>query len=314
MSSKTLIAEEDVLRAVKDGSFTIHIDGIPLITPLAASSIKEHGVTLIQGNQIIERGSSSDNSLPAYEAALREVLCEAGRRLKTAGFMSGGDGNLSSMLNQQEVLITPSRLDKGHLMPHQIIKIDRNGNKLSGDYSPSVEGLMHLAAFEERPDICAVAHAHPPYLIAFTAAGLKLPSMITPETELFFGGEIPVASYAAPGTKALADSIRELIRRVNLVLLDHHGVLAVGQDIIQAATLIEHAEASAKVIFLARMLGGEKPLPHESIEQLRAVYQRMLASQSLNASCHALRQQSGSSCDSCELETAVRKVVEALGN
>jgi L-fuculose-phosphate aldolase len=209
--------------------------------------------------------------LDKKEWHLRKHLCEAGSRLYKAGFMAGSDGNLSVLLNNDKVLITPSRLCKGYLKPYEIIKVDRSGKKLSGDLPPSVELAMHLAAYEERPDICAVVHCHPPYLVAFTVARKKLPEMVLPEIEVMFGGEIPMAPYATPGTPDLGNSIRQIVHRKETIvlLLDHHGVLAVANDIFQAAMKAEHAEAAARVIFYATQLGGAYPLPENAVEGIR---------------------------------------------
>jgi L-fuculose-phosphate aldolase len=232
------------------------------------------------------------------------------------GFMSGSDGNLSTILSPNEVLATPSRLCKGFLTPDQIVKIDKQGNQLSGDYPPTSEVSMHLAAYEERPDICAVAHCHPPYLIAFTVAGFKLPSNILPEIEMLFGGHIPMAPYATPG-KDLADSIRESIRpRENgVVLLDHHGFLAVGSDIYQAAIRVDHAESAAKVIHLARQLGGEKPLAQEKVNVLHQKHDTIvqLESEVYGGYCHAeecLEKPKEGGISEAELERIVRQVVQ----
>jgi pyruvate dehydrogenase E1 component alpha subunit len=50
MTSKALITESDVRRAIQDGSLTIHVSGQPIITPLAASSISEQGIKIIQND------------------------------------------------------------------------------------------------------------------------------------------------------------------------------------------------------------------------------------------------------------------------
>ena len=222
---------------------------------------------------------------------LRNDICEVGRRLYAAGFMTGSDGNLSTILSDNEVLITPSRLCKGFLQPSQIVKIDRQGNQLEGDLPPTSEVAMHLAAYQERPDICAVAHCHPPILVAFTVAGLDLPENILPEIELLFGGKIPMAPYATPGGSDLADSIRASIRvRENsAVLLDHHGFLAVGLDIYQAAIRVEHAEAAARVIYYARQLGGEKPLAPDSVRKLHLSHSKLVEMEAgvYSGYCHA---------------------------
>jgi L-fuculose-phosphate aldolase len=253
------------------------------------------------------------------ENQLREDICEVARRLYAAGFMSGSDGNLSTILSKNEILVTPSRLCKGFLNPDQIVKIDRQGNQISGDLPPTSEVAMHLAAYEERPDICAVAHCHPPFLIAFTVAGLHLPENILPEIELLFGGKIPLAPYASPGTKDLANSIRNGISKKenSAVLLDHHGFLSVGRDIYQAAIRVEHAEAAAKVIYYARQLGGEKPLARDSVEKLHQSHSKLIELEAgvYSGYCHADECQDkesdkSESIDEVELAQIVRRVVQ----
>ncbi len=251
---------------------------------------------------------------------LRKDICEVGKRLYAAGFMTGSDGNLSTILGPNEVLVTPSRLCKGFLTPDQIVKIDRQGNQLSGDYPPTVEVSMHLAAYEERPDICAVAHCHPPILVAFTVAGLNLPTNVLPEIEVMFGGKIPMAPYAAPGSHDLANSIRESMRvkENSVVLLDHHGILAIGRDIYQAAIRVEHAEAAARVIYYARQLGGEKPLAPNSLEKLHQTHRKLVEMEAsvYSGYCHVDGCQPNSSeaveriSGEIELEHIVRHAVQ----
>ncbi|MCD6577783.1 MAG: class II aldolase/adducin family protein [Anaerolineaceae bacterium] len=249
---------------------------------------------------------------------LRKDICEVGKRLYAVGFMTGSDGNLSTILNDNEILITPSRLCKGFLTPDQIVKIDRQGNQLSGDYPPTSEVAMHLAAYQERPDICAVAHCHPPILVAFTVAGIDLPSDVLPEVEVMFGGRIPLAAYATPGSPELANSIRESIRiRENsAVLLDHHGLLTVGRDIYQAAIKVEHAEAAARVIYYARQLGGVKSLPPVNLEKLHQTHQKIVEMEAgvYSGYCHAPECQipapQESNLSELELERIVSEVVK----
>ena len=255
------------------------------------------------------------------EWKLRKDLCEVSRRLYLAGFMAGSDGNVSSILGENEILITPSRLCKGFMEPEQMVKIDRQGRQLSGDLPPTSETAMHLAAYEERPDICSVVHCHPPLLVAFTVAGLNLPTSILPEIEVIFGGKIPLAPYATPGGVDVANSMRPFIhdRSVSVVLLDHHGILGIGNDVYQASMKVEHAEAAAKVIYYARQLGGEKPLPPDSMEKLRGVRKRIveMESQVFSSYCHApqcdvqIKSQNNQVSDQA-IEQVVRKVVADL--
>ncbi|MBM3137351.1 MAG: class II aldolase/adducin family protein, partial [Chloroflexi bacterium] len=79
------------------------------------------------------------------ERKLREDICEVARRLYAAGFMAGSDGNLSTILSENEILITPSRLCKGFLQPADIVKIDKQGNQLEGSLPVTTEKAVHLA-------------------------------------------------------------------------------------------------------------------------------------------------------------------------
>ena len=43
---------------------------------------------------------------------------------------------------------------------------------------------MHMRVYQERPDVNAVVHAHPPVATAFTVAGIDLDQYILPEAVL----------------------------------------------------------------------------------------------------------------------------------
>jgi L-fuculose-phosphate aldolase len=135
-----------------------------------------------------------------------------------------------------------------------------------------------------------------------------------------FGGKIPLAPYATPGSPDLANSIRESIRVKDnsVVLLDHHGLLAVGRDIYQAAIWVEHAEAAARVIYYARQLGGEKPLTSGSVEKLHQAHRKIVEMEAgvYSGYCHADECQPGFSeaadgvSGEKELEQIVRHAVQ----
>ncbi len=207
------------------------------------------------------------------EWQIRLDLCEAGRRLYLAGLTAGTEGNLSALLNDDEVLVTPSNTCKGYMDPSDLIKVNRQGKVISGDRPPTVEVPMHLATYEERPDISTVIHCHPPYLVAFTIAQVAIPSGVIPEVEHTFGGGIPLAPYGMPGTSDLADTVRALIREHDVILLDHHGILAVGNELMHVEALAEQAEAAARTVAYAMQLGKVTPLSKENIEHLLHIYQ-----------------------------------------
>ena len=211
-----------------------------------------------------------------HERELRESICEIGQRLYQAGLVRGSDGNLSIRLPDDEILITPSGSAKGFLQSDDLIVVDLQGELLRGQRKPSLETNFHLAAYQERADVQAVLHAHPPKTVAFTIAGREFPRRITPEIELLFPKGVPVVPYETPGTQALADSLRPYFREYDLVVLTHHGSVCLGGNIYEAWIKTEHLEACAEIYTIAETLGRLTPLPEEKLGELQALRQKML--------------------------------------
>lgn len=218
----------------------------------------------------------------SHEAHLRRNLCEAGRRMFLQGFAAGSDGNLSARLDDKHLLITPSGFSKGHLEPEQLVTIDLDGQLIPSYHParrhlrPSSETNMHLEAYHQRLDVRAVIHAHPPMGIACTVAGVALDRCVLPEV-IYHLGSIPTAPYATPGTPEGADSVRDLVKHHDAMLLDHHGSLTLGVDIFQALMRLEWIEQAAKVMLAASAIHPVADLPMLAVERLQSIREGALA-------------------------------------
>lgn len=199
-------------------------------------------------------------------------IVEIGRRIYQQGYAASNDGNISVRISDSELLTTPSGLAKGFMTPDQIIKCDLMGNKLSGDPSlkPSSEVKMHCAVYAARPDVKAVVHAHPPVATGFAVAGIPLEKCVLPEIIVTIGS-IPLAQYGTPSTEEIPDSIRNLIKQCDAVLLANHGALTVGKDGFNAYYKMESLEHFAKISLVARQLGGERVLSASQVDKLMEV-------------------------------------------
>jgi len=199
------------------------------------------------------------------EQRFREALVEIGARLDARGLISATDGNFSVRLDARRILITPRGRNKGRLRPEDMVVMDIEGRVVRagrGGAGPSSEWPMHLEAYRQRPDIAAVLHAHPPFAVALTVAGVPFPSEILPEIVMTVG-EVPTARLAVPSSEDDARAIREWIRDHDAVLLPHHGVVTVGRTLEEAWEILERVEYAAKVYLLSRVLGDAQPLPPE---------------------------------------------------
>lgn len=203
------------------------------------------------------------------ESELREAICEYGRRMYARNLVGGTDGNLSARLPDGNFLCTPSGVSKGYMKAEDLIVADGQGNKLRGTGKVTSEFFTHLACYEERPDIAAVVHAHPPTATAFTLAGISLAEPVLPELVAALGG-IPVTAYATPGTPEGNDVIRPLIRLCDGVMLDRHGSVTVGTTLESAYFKLEKLEHSATVILAARQLGAVAKLGAAEVDRVLA--------------------------------------------
>jgi len=117
-------------------------------------------------------------------------------------------------------------------------------------------------------------HAHPPYATALTIAEMPFPTDYLPEV-LIALGDVPIAEYGTPGTSALAESIRRLIKGHNAIILSHHGSITVGKSLEEALIALERLEHAAYTYYLAHNLSTPVPLAEEDLKRLRDIGERL---------------------------------------
>lgn len=202
------------------------------------------------------------------EASVRADIVEVGRRMYARGYTASNDGNISTRLGPDRLLMTPKNVCKGFMTLDMLCITDLNGRKIEGDRDPSSEMLMHLEVYRQRPDVQAVVHAHPPTATGFAVAGISLDRAVLAEV-LTTLGSIPIAEYATPSTLELPEAVRKYIKAHDGMLLANHGALTVGTDVYGAYYKMETIEHFAKISLVARLLGRENLLAREEVERLQ---------------------------------------------
>jgi len=200
------------------------------------------------------------------EQALKQEMVMIGRMMHQKDLIAGCDGNISVKCDDY-LLTTPSGVNKGFLRTDQIIGVDWEGRLIRGEGHPTSEMAMHLAVYRLRSEVNAVIHAHPPLVTAFSVAGISLEEFILPEVVMSLG-LVPTAAYATPCTPEVPKSIQGLIERYDALILERHGAVTVGQDLVDAYNKMEKLEHSALVIFTALQLGRVRLLPPREVEKL----------------------------------------------
>lgn len=234
----------------------------------------------------------------ANEYEIKIQICEIGKRIYDRNMAAANDGNISVKLNDKEWLCTPTGVSKGFMTPDYICKVDAQGNIIHavGNYRPSSEIKMHMRVYEKRSDVNAVVHAHPAFATSFAIAGIPLTQPIMPEAVIFLGC-VPIVEYGTPSTMEIPDNIEKYLQHYDAVLLESHGALTWGHDLINAYHKMESLEFYAELLYRSKMLGGPKELSPAQVQKLYDVRRQFgIPGKHPAELCH---NKSGPNCHSC---------------
>lgn len=192
---------------------------------------------------------------PAIET-LKERMCDIGRRMWSKDYTDGNGGNLTVRVGDNLVLCTPTLISKGFMQPADIALIDMDGKQLAGTRKRTSEAMTHLGIMKRQPLCKACCHAHPPHATAFAVAKVQPPTCLIPEADIFLG-KIALAPYQTPGSPENADTVGEIGKDNQCVLMLNHGVITWGKDVEDAYWKMENADSYCRTIWIASQLGGE---------------------------------------------------------
>lgn len=200
---------------------------------------------------------------------LRDEICEVCHKMWQLGWVAANDGNVSAKLPDGTFLATPTGISKSFITPEKLVHIDKDGNVLDGleGYRPSSEIKMHLRCYAEREDVGSVLHAHPPVATGYAVANVPLDEYSMIETVIAIGS-VPVTPYGTPSTNEVPEAIAPYLGEHDVMLLQNHGALAVGSDVLTAYYRMESLELFAKISLNAHLLGGAQELSRENIDRL----------------------------------------------
>ncbi|MFN3193750.1 MAG: class II aldolase/adducin family protein [Aureliella sp.] len=174
-------------------------------------------------------------------------------------------GNLSIRDHENNIWITPARIDKGNLSRDDIVCVQPDGSIL-GRHKASSEFPFHRAIYEARPDLRAVVHAHPAALVAFSICK-QAPATRIVHQSYSVCGKIGFANYACPGSEQLGEQIAHTFAdQAQCVILENHGVVTAGSSLGEAFQRFEAFEFAGKTLIKAKQLGEIRQLNEEQLQ------------------------------------------------
>ena len=90
---------------------------------------------------------------------LAKQLIQAGSLLAAKGLVPATSGNFSARLANGDMAITTSGVDKGELLPENIMRTNAGGESYD-QRRPSAETLLHVQIYNREPEAGFVLHVH----------------------------------------------------------------------------------------------------------------------------------------------------------
>lgn len=199
---------------------------------------------------------------------LRAEVLEVARELSRSGLVKLTSGNVSAIDRESGVVaITPSGIPYKSMTVEDICIVDLEGNIVGGSNRPSSEMPMHLIFYKHLEEVQAIVHTHSPFATALSVVRRSIPVICS--ASLSLGGEVPVSNFALPGTREIGDAALKAIREGGgkAVLLQNHGVLAIGRSLHEAFANAVRVEEAAEIFYRSLQLGTPTIIPPEKVQE-----------------------------------------------
>jgi L-ribulose-5-phosphate 4-epimerase len=210
-------------------------------------------------------------------AALRREVCALHAELTRHQLVVWTAGNVSARVPGRDLLvIKPSGVAYDDLTPENMVVCDLDGRVVDGDHAPSSDTQAQAYVYRHLPQVGGVVHTHSTYATAWAARAEPIPCVLTMVADEF-GGEVPVGPFAIIGDDSIGRGIVETLRgsRSPAVLMQNHGVFAVGPDARSAVKAAVMCEDVARTVHVARQLGAPVPIDPSDVDRLFDRYQNV---------------------------------------
>ncbi len=151
--------------------------------------------------------------------------------------------------------IKSSDLMLEEVTPESLLCFNLEGKLLAGDRPPHSEIPLYTEIYRLRPDVGSIVHLHSPYAAAFCTRGEGLDRLNQDST--FFLDDLPIfrESPERVSTVALGRAIAQRLGGAKALLIQHHGMVAVGQDMPTAVVTAIFLERAIQSQALAAQFG-----------------------------------------------------------
>lgn len=160
--------------------------------------------------------------------------------------------------NPSRLYMKPAAMGLDEIEGEDLIQIDLDGKKVSGEREVHIEVFIHTEIMKRRPEVQCVVHTHAPWAVAFGSLNQQLVP-VSHEGSLFSDG-LPIFNQFTDlvMTPERGRAVAESLGDHNAILLQNHGLVTAGRNIAEAVMTAVFLEKACRMQMLTLAAGGAK--------------------------------------------------------
>jgi len=176
-------------------------------------------------------------------------------------FVVGIEGNVSQKIDEQFV-VKKSGVSLKNLSENGLVSCNLNGISFDKKNRPSMEVYFHSWLYQNT-EYTFIAHSHPTNVLKILCRADLISEFankrLFPDQVVFNGKKSCIIEYITPGIE-LKNAIAEGVKKFKtlegyfpkLILLQNHGIIAMGNSVNECVYITEICEKSAKIFYSSK--------------------------------------------------------------
>lgn len=183
---------------------------------------------------------------------LRCKISKACRLLYMKGYVAGVQGNVSARASKDCILITRTGYSMRDISEDDVVSVRMK--EISPEHPrPSIELPFHQAIYETRQDVNAIVHTHPYEVLVWLK--INRAELLDEVFDEFKNRKTQVIQKLPGGSGQLAESIRTASIDNDIIVLDEHGLVTIGTELVEAVNLTEQVVSKAHYKYMLGLPG-----------------------------------------------------------